>query len=43
MSGQLGYEPSSQHPERDRRVDERRAARSPLVPQLAIPGQLRAG
>ncbi|WP_406303778.1 hypothetical protein OHA61_17275 [Streptomyces sp. NBC_00885] len=37
--GQLGYKPSSDHIERARRIDERRAARSPLVPQLAVPGQ----
>lgn len=39
LKGQLGYQPASLHPERDRRVAERRAARSPLVPQLAVPGQ----
>ncbi|MFF4633185.1 hypothetical protein [Streptomyces griseorubiginosus] len=37
--GQLGYKPSSDHIERARRIDERRAARTPLVPQLALPGQ----
>ncbi|MFC8520477.1 hypothetical protein [Streptomyces sp. NPDC057257] len=39
LRGQLGYELSSLHPGRDRQVAERRAARTPLVPHLAFPGQ----
>ncbi|MFG3168414.1 hypothetical protein [Streptomyces sp. NPDC048200] len=39
LKGHLGYQPSNDHVERARRIDERRAARSQLVPQLALPGQ----
>ncbi len=39
LRGQLGYELSNKHPYRDRQVAERRAARTPLVPQPAFPGQ----
>lgn len=39
LRGQLGYELSSLHPGRDRQVAERRAARTPLVPHPAFPGQ----
>jgi site-specific recombinase XerC len=37
--GHLGYIPTSDHIERERRLNERRAARRPLIPQLAVPGQ----
>ncbi|MGW3931127.1 hypothetical protein ACWECC_23920 [Streptomyces microflavus] len=39
VRGQLGYEPVSQHPQRDRHLAERRLARTPLTPQLVMAGQ----